>query len=328
MLFRKVMEKYELCCKCGVCSVICPYYTKPKCKECRERICLEACPQLVTDRLSIRSVPEFKKAYTSRSKIPKILSKAQDGGTVTTLLVTLLEEKLTDYVIVVKATDPLTPRVQVTDSIDDVIDSAGSKYTFTPLPAIFREVIRKEIKRLSIVGLPCHLRAVESILKYLKLNFDFLLRIGLFCSHSFHKHQLEKVFKELNLDSSKISKINIKKNLIITLTDGRTYEYSLKKIETPKSCTLCPELISNYCDVAVGSMGSEDGWNTVLVLTDLGLEVINMALRRNYLEVKELSIENLSIVEKFAKRKFEKAQKTYSSIREIIERIRKFELDV
>ncbi|MEM0005500.1 MAG: 4Fe-4S dicluster domain-containing protein, partial [Ignisphaera sp.] len=96
-----------LCSFCGACIAICPTHVgsknldyipeksadKPvvkdfqKCEKCRHTLCMQICPQLNIPSSSFNTNSYgYQGAYYSRSRMQEVLSRVQDGGTTTTLL--------------------------------------------------------------------------------------------------------------------------------------------------------------------------------------------------------------------------------------------------
>lgn len=60
---------------------------------------------------------------------------------------------------------------------------------------------------------------------------------------------------------------------------------------------MCMDYTAELADISVGSVGSEEGWSTVFVRTEKGEEVVESAVEKGYVEVKE--IEDKQILNSF-----------------------------
>jgi coenzyme F420 hydrogenase subunit beta len=63
------------------------------------------------------------------------------------------------------------------------------------------------------------------------------------------------------------------------------------------------DFTSEQSDVSVGSVGSPEGWSTVVIRTDKGLKLVEAAEKDNYIETKSMSEGGLKIMEKLANEK-------------------------
>ncbi len=317
------------CSFCGACIAVCPTHVgsknldyipeksadKPivkdsqKCEKCRHTLCMQICPQLnIPAKLFNTSSYIYQEAYYSRSKMQEALSRAQDGGTATTLLLTALKARFVDYVIILKKDEEWYPRPMVTQSEADIIDAASSKYVFSPILATLYDIIDKiDVGRIAVVGIPCQLRALENISQLeFKHNNIIAFKIGLFCMHGFSRDRMESILKELNITFQDVVKMNIKKGkLWFTLKDGRILDYPLKKAEKVlrPACRQCPELFSPYANVNIGSIAAEENWNSLLIMDSRGKELVEKAIDMGLLEVKPMDSSGIETINKYVNKK-------------------------
>jgi coenzyme F420 hydrogenase subunit beta len=55
-------------------------------------------------------------------------------------------------------------------------------------------------------------------------------------------------------------------------------------------CRYCIDYAAEFADIAVGAIGSPDGWNTVIVRTALGESLFEGAMKANVIEVKQVDM--------------------------------------
>jgi coenzyme F420-reducing hydrogenase beta subunit len=323
------------CSFCGACISICPthvgsknldyisekYADRPvvkdsaKCEKCRHTLCMQICPQInISKNLFDVDSYSYIEAYYSKSRLPEVLSRAQDGGTATTLLITALRAGFADYAIVIKRDDEWHSKPMVTRNEDDILEASGSKYIFSPLLSVLDEITdRIDFGRIAIVGIPCQLRALENIaMLRFKHNDIVAVKIGLFCMHGFSRDRIESILNELNITFRDVVKMNIKKGKLWFATkDGKLLDYPLKKAEKVlrPACRQCPELFSPYADINVGSIAAEENWNTLLVMTSKGKELVEKAISMGLLETKPMDINGIETVNKYVHRKTGEALK-------------------
>ena len=303
---RKKIIEYKLCSYCGICTSL---------------NTIQYCPQLhIDNELYEKPMPNYINVYKCRSKIEGIEKYVQDGGTVTTILVHLLRNKIVDAVVVVKLDKGYTPKPIITNDVNEVFQAGKSKYTYTSPLSLAKKI--QEFNKVAIVGLPCHIRAVS---KASEIR-DKVIKIALICGHNFVKQMYSDLAKEYNFKLDDIEKAAIKgRNLRIILKTGNIIEKPLKELEkyVLNCCKQCPELISHYADIVVGSMFVEEGWNIVFTLTKLGDEIIQDCAKNNVLELSEVKQEIIEKIAKAARRKAENGRKFRT---EIVEKLKEANL--
>jgi len=73
---------------------------------------------------------------------------------------------------------------------------------------------------------------------------------------------------------------------------------------------VCPDLVAEYADLSVGSIGSEPGWNTVFARTRRGESLLEHARADGCIQVKETPESGLKLLEKMSLAKKKKAKET------------------
>ena len=316
-----------LCSFCGACLVACHFDVlrydlcnlsavikeTNQCLECS--LCLFVCPQatLWVRKELYEDGAHPVDAYQARSRMSEVLSVAQDGGVVSTLAIVALKEKLIDAAILAGAGDRWCPRPTIATTPEEVLKCAKSKYFYVPSLIGLKEI--EKYDKVMVVGLPCQLRALWRLTAVdSEIAKRVVYRIGLFCGHNIsYAAMVEKLLPKIGVDIEKIEKMNIKGKVILQGKDGKTYEAPLSEYEalSRPSCLQCPEFISRYADINVGSIGSPDGWNTVLIMNKTGEELFRAARAARTLEVKKPGEDDLKRVFNMERRKREKAIKYF-----------------
>ena len=70
-----------------------------------------------------------------------------------------------------------------------------------------------------------------------------------------------------------------------------------------KNCNICMDFTSELSDLSVGSVGSPEGWSTIIIRTDKGMELLKNAERDNYIKTKSLSESGLKLMERLENKK-------------------------
>jgi coenzyme F420 hydrogenase subunit beta len=291
------------CLGCGACILVCPFNClvykdeKPSLvKECPAcGMCARICPQYEEDESKIESLvfgrerkaeEEFgiyRRLVVARANDERIQQVCQDGGAVTALLSFALKEGLIDYAVVagVNPEKPFSPRPELAFTVEEILKSAGAKYSYSPNVLALSEVIRQKKSNVAFVGTPCHVRAIRKMqmagLKKYCNSLKFI--IGLMCSECFTYEGLmtKHIHERLGINLSDIRKINIKgKMLVSTASEVRTIPLADIKQYARKSCSFCHDFSSELADISAGGLGL-DGWTFIVVRTDKGDELFSSA---------------------------------------------------
>jgi len=334
LLNRWVIEK-QLCCYCGTCAGVCPRITldgkTPKlidyCSECGN--CYKYCPQTFTpvrefeERLfpgtnREESLGCYEKCVLAQSTDNEILSIAQNGGLVTTLLIHALENGLIDGAIVTTADKDWMPRPILARTPEEIKKAAGSKYVMSPNMWAYRKVLDDPtVKRVAVVGLPCQVRAARKLQMEPMLpaeNGKIELIIGLFCHRNFSYEGLllETVKKMLNIDPSEIRKLDIWKGKFTVFTqESKQVGIQVKELSKYSwpSCSSCTDFTGRLADISVGNAGvTEINWSMAIVRSKKAMELLDDAVRAGKLRVVEGG-DAVNVIIKEAQKKAERREK-------------------
>ncbi|MEM0441230.1 MAG: coenzyme F420 hydrogenase/dehydrogenase beta subunit N-terminal domain-containing protein [Candidatus Caldarchaeum sp.] len=99
----------------------------------------------------------YGEIFYSRSRDKRVLKRPQYGGTVTSLLMFALKEKIVDAVVVSTTSEemPLKPVAKLVYEAEDVLNCSGSRYTYAPNLLALKEAFEMGVERLAVVGVPC-----------------------------------------------------------------------------------------------------------------------------------------------------------------------------
>jgi len=242
----------------------------------------------------------IKDVFIARATDTIIRKKAQYGGVVTTLLSLAMTEGLIHGAILTKTSDDKASAPFLAQNLGDMLQCAGSSYMACPVLGRYNQITKDDINKLGIVAMPCQ------VLSIAKMKIDppqnrvnignVKLVIGLFCtwalSPDFHQ------FLKANLDLSKVKKFDIPPppaNRFDVYTASGKSSFPLEQIRkfTMPTCAYCLDMTSEFADVSVGSVEGMEGWNTVIVRTDAGADLIETARKKRKLQIDELPASNL-----------------------------------
>jgi len=324
----------DLCTACGTCVGVCPKDSlefdlareEPvltgECDSCG--ICYAACPgadiplpqldrmlfsreRRVDDEL-LGICSGWRKGYATDTQIRK---NAASGGCTTALLVYALEKGIIDGAIVA-GTDPECPwhpEPVLATTKEEMLAATQSKYALVPNNTLLREVERRGLNKLCIVGLPCHIEGIRKMQMYgkpKKLISHIKFTIGLFCggnkSYKATEHVIESIL-EIPLDS--IAKYEYRggpesQDRMMTFRDGKTEIIPREK--TAKSagimprdrCKGCWDFSSELADVSVGDIFLPlrlvrlPNYTSLITRTEAGEALIDGAEESGYIKTSPL----------------------------------------
>jgi coenzyme F420 hydrogenase subunit beta len=309
-LFHEVVET-NLCTGCAACVMACPrdvldydhtetYHPfnvelSTAADDCVHGqrgcdICTRACPrfrdwEVEADQAlfgRVRQPDEVtgvrRGVFLARATDPAVLEAGQDGGLVSALLLWGLE---TDRI-----EGALTSRLSTTRRWDaepflattraEVLEAAGSRYTYAANPLAMREAERRGLKRLALVGMSCQ-ASINGTLQARRVN-KYARRIeitlGLLCSKSFAYDGMRQVVTgDYGIPLEDVAKVNIKGRFQVwRRSTGERVDIPLKELRqaTREGCKLCPDFAAEHADVATGGLGQLDGWTLAVVRTQRG----------------------------------------------------------
>jgi coenzyme F420 hydrogenase subunit beta len=313
-LFEEVIYQ-GLCTGCGACITGCPYIVAhegriillDKCTVV-EGECYKHCPRTYTD-MNIVSHKMFGVPYSAeeigvaldvcmaRTKDMEISEKGQDGGTVTTLLALAVQEGMIDVVVCTKMDGDKVPRGYLARSREELLQCAGTCYEASFALESYRSIPKDSTEKVGVAGLGCQLEALTKIREYppeKNVNPDNIgLTLGLFCGWALSPHVFHPYLKE-NYDLSQVVKFDIPH------TPGYSFDVhtksgiklvSLDEIRPyiNPACQYCWDMTAEFSDISLGSAGSAfPGWNTVVIRTKRGADLMELAKRKGILETQAL----------------------------------------
>lgn len=317
-LIEDVLKK-ELCVGCGACVDLCPYFKNYKgktamvfpCTLARGR-CFAFCPKTEVDldalavcfwKMPYEGTPLGKHSRLCMARAGKKMDKApyQAGGTVSALITLALKDGLIDAAALTDQKDMIAVSRLVTDA-QSVLECAGSKFMAAPTLAALNQGVHRGCERIGVVGTPCQLTAVAQMRANPLGRKDFkdpvALTVGLFCTWAVDARKLAPVLTECIGDAC-IQGMDLppppSEIMVINTAAGRA-EIPLERIRplVPKGCLLCPDMTSEWADVSVGVLEGRPGWNTVIIRTQTGDQLVTDACRNGYLETQPLPAADLN----------------------------------
>jgi coenzyme F420 hydrogenase subunit beta len=214
-------------------------------------------------------------------------TKGQDGGFVSAMLIWLMKNDYIDAALTSFLEGDGTswkalPGLARTP--EDVLASAGSRYTYSANTLAFKDAAEAGLNRLALVGMSCQ-SSVPPVMwkrKVGKTSKPFLFNIGLLCSKTFDDAIFAELFEaKYGLKKEDMVKMNIKGVFQIWMKDGSYHEIDLKECHqwTREGCKMCPDFAAEHADISTGGIGEDNDWTLCVVRTELGEEVMNRMIK-------------------------------------------------
>lgn len=319
LLINEVI-RMDLCTLCGACVEMCPYFLfyrgrviqRDVCRLSTGR-CSNFCPRISLD-LDNMSKIIFGTPYTwdglgttkqilmARATNAKVKARAQDAGAVSALIMFAIEEGLIDSAILTGFKNKSMPKGVIASNTDEVLNCAGSNYMATAtLEAFNRGIQDVARKHVGFVGTPCQVMALAKMKESMlgeqnhieKLEFI----IGLFCTWALSFPEFARFLEREVPDP--IIRYNVPPhpaNFLQAYTEKRRIDIPLDKTMQfiRPSCHVCHDLTAEFSDLSVGSgRGEVSEWNTIIVRTKKGMEVLSGAKGKGFIEIREIPEKNL-----------------------------------
>jgi coenzyme F420 hydrogenase subunit beta len=340
-LKKHVLEE-SLCTGCGACVGLCPYQViyhdrTVQLHNCdlEDGRCYVYCPRTKIDLVTLRTMlfnpvdltPEIgavKGYYFSRAVDPELRAAAQHGGTVTALMELALAEGLIDSAIVSSRNSEFEQEGSMIRDKKGLQKNAKSRFTVSPTVAAFHKLVTQDQKRIGVVATPCQALALAKMKSnpgqedFDKIN-QLQLVIGLYCGWTLSIEAYAKMLSENNIRREAVSGLDIPsgKNVLEVYTNDGVKNIPLSEVEAciRTACQYCLDSTAEYADVSVGSARFSGDWeevrkwNQLIVRTDKGQEMIDLAAKKGVLEIREAPVESLNELKQAAIRKKKQALK-------------------
>jgi coenzyme F420 hydrogenase subunit beta len=306
---NNAMGKFQLsdgkdyCVHCGLCIPFCERSANREdssvCKDCL--LCYSVCPRVrrrFFDGTDESPLGSYEKIWKVKSvEKPK---GVQDTGFVTILVKHLLKTGRADAVLLTRRDRDWHPEPFLATEVHEAERASGTKFTVSPALSLLKEGT-SQFTKLAIVGLPCQLAALQNFLRSEKGSSSkakVVITIGLFCMNSFiyggpsSKGMKDVIEHDLGIPIEKVEKMEIRKGKLRIYSSG-SVEPVVRNVKEYGDliwpiCLSCVDFTGVISDISVGSVGSEDYTNTVIVRTDKGSGIFKELIKKGFIEAEEL----------------------------------------
>jgi len=305
------VAKRDLCIGCGMCVNICPYFKTYKGKSAmlfpctlEQGRCNAYCPKTEVDLDALSrffwnqpydgaALGHFRRIVAARAG-ENVSGDFQGGGSVSALITYALDNKMVNGAVLTAA-EGIEPVARLVTEPRQVAACAGSKFIAAPTLAALNQAVRDGARKLAVVGTPCQMTAIAQMrmnpLKREDFEDPIALAIGVFCNWALDHRQLTAYLSE-RMDIAEITGMDIPpppaEVLVVKTGDGEK-NFSLKEIRRliPHTCFICPDMTAEWSDVSVGMYEGRPGWNTLLIRTRAGAELLDKAVADGWLVTEE-----------------------------------------
>ena len=295
----------DRCVQCGVCVAACPTDSigigeddlpelVKMCTGCS--LCWDFCPRgglqyEATWKISGNGnghrgngIGHVEESFTA--KVDPGIEGVQDGGFVSALLISLLENDEIDGALLAResATERWKGEAFLATTPDEVRECAGSFYNQTlALGHVdFKGYDLPPNPRIAVVGTPCEIEGIKAMQArpwtWGSSRVEAItLTIALLCTKSFNyeKLMLEEIRDKRHVDLDTVGRVDIiRGKLIVQDLGGETiFEEPIRDFHGAalKGCDECADFMGHAADISVGSVGSADGYSSVLVRSEEGM---------------------------------------------------------
>jgi coenzyme F420 hydrogenase subunit beta len=198
---------------------------------------------------------------------------------------------------------------RVATSAEEIRAAAGTKYTISNSVNAVKDALEKGYKKIGFVGTPCQIQGLRKVM-LLDEPYQFgqdkiALLVGLFCMENFDYDALMKglVKARFGLLPKDVARFEIKKGMFRVIDKtGKAHEVKIEETDafTFAGCGPCFDFASELSDISVGSVGSGEGWSTVLTRTDAGEKLYAATLAAGAVQEKAVSEKGLALAKKLA----------------------------
>jgi coenzyme F420 hydrogenase subunit beta len=233
-----------------------------------------------------------QKIYVAQSVNDAFLTHGQDGGVASTLLSSALDAGTIDAAIVsgLSPSAPWLPIPTIATNKDELLHSAGTRYTYSPNLLVLNDCIAKGFEKVAFVGTPCQILAFRRIqmVPLKKIAKMVVFTLGLFCSESFTYSGLmvDKIQNQLDVTLADLRKMNIKGKMVLILSNGAHVDIPLKEAKqyAEGKCSYCNDFSAELADISLGGVGLNKR-TFMVVRTNIGEQIVDQAMKNDVLNM-------------------------------------------
>lgn len=277
----------------------------------------------------IKPIGEYISIVAARSTDKEILERSQDGGIVTATYIYGLENGLLDGVIVADTAKGFKPMPRIARTRAEVLAARGTKYSLSPNMSVVKDAVKEyALEKVGFVGTPCQVIAMKKMMQYpaafRQTAGNIGLVIGIFCMENFPYNAMKTLIEQYaRVDMNDVLKTDIGKGKLFVYKKDGSEPITIPIKETipfeQKACHVCMDYTSEYADFSTGSVGSPDGWSTVIIRNQRGKDFIDKMIAAGKLETQPIDMEGKHGIPLLEKLSVDKKTKNAKEIEHRIE---------
>jgi coenzyme F420 hydrogenase subunit beta len=239
--------------------------------------------------------------YIARATDEQVRKGAQHGGTVSALMMLALQEGIIHTAVIAEGEENFLHRGVAVHDPAGVKKRGKSKFIVSPTVAEFNRAAKSEAEKIGVVATPCQALALAKMrLKPLPAGENNIaklkLAIGLFCGWTLSwRGFVDLLRKKTGLDAVVGMDIPPRKDTLEVHLKDRTIEFPMEEVKSciREACHYCFDTTAEFSDISVGSARlpgeweEERSWNQVIVRTQRGEDLVQLARARSLLEFRE-----------------------------------------
>jgi len=259
------------------------------CEVC-EKFCELSCPRLVDwTPIEPRTVASARSAGVVQSGHP--------NNVIQGLLVAARSADLIDGVVMLDMDRwTLEPIACVATTVDEIVSGVGMQYLWAPvLSALNEAIFERSLTRLAVVGTPCVAQGVRRLMgaennRLWPYQQAIRLTIAHFCTGVYMPNMITDLLERgMGILRSQIKGLTTSVadgTLTVSLWDGTKHTIPLTDVEpfTRHGCASCDDYLGESADIAVGTIGAQPGYATLIARTPAGEVFVRNAVEFGLLE--------------------------------------------
>jgi coenzyme F420 hydrogenase subunit beta len=260
----------------------------------------------------------FKNGYLACASDPSVRQNAASGGTVSAILIYLLENKLIDGALVCRTTysdddEGIGYEFIIARTREEVLSAQTSKYFEVYFMREALPLIRNFVGKLAVVALPCDIKNLHYLTrndKELSKKIEYVL--CLFCGHNSKRELLSRVLAHMQILEKDIDKFYFRVGhwrgkMYIRLRNGNEFKFPSARyllyqnlyFFAQRKCLYCNDHIGYYSDISFGDVwdyrlkNNTIKYSSVVTKTQAGEELLISATKSNFIHVQNVSIQQI-----------------------------------
>ncbi|MHA2184484.1 MAG: dihydroorotate dehydrogenase electron transfer subunit [Promethearchaeota archaeon] len=321
------------CVYCGACGAFCENIKfdvdkeipieDGSCKDsntCRDGfgLCYNLCPKTETEQIPLSLLDKwvFGKEHDRilghylEIVTVKLTDKAKknvpvEAGPITTLLFAAMGAGLIDCAVITDKDEKFLPFPIIAENQKELFSGIGYKPCQSPTISLVGDAINKDYTDIAVVGTPCQIQSLRKLQNHPIFDFEaydlITLAIGTFCFGTYYNQLISQCFQEYGISNEEIIKIRADKEefKMKVHSNSETKDIPLNYLydkSIRNACFSCSDYTSSFADISVGNIGSEKEWRTLIIRTERGKEIFDLAVEKGYLKANSLSKSNEELV--------------------------------